>query len=97
MLFASSDDIFLLSIVSVHLLINLCSNSNNSFSKLTKKQDIQLSLFDNYEKDEKESKLFDAMDAIQKKYGKNKLLRTSSLSKESTAKERHNQIGGHRK
>ena len=68
-----------------------------SFSKLTKKQDIQLSLFDNYEKDEKESKLFDAMDAIQKKYGKNKLLRTSSLSKESTAKERHNQIGGHRK
>ena len=37
------------------------------------------------------------MDAIQKKYGKNKLLRTSSLSKESTAKERHNQIGGHRK
>ena len=35
-----------------------------SFSKLTKKQDIQLSLFDNYEKDEKESKLFDAMDAI---------------------------------
>ena len=34
---------------------------------------------------------------IQKKYGKNSILKGTSLLKESTIKERHNQIGGHRK
>ena len=36
-------------------------------------------------------------DQIRKKYGKNSLLRGSALLKESTAMERHEQIGGHKK
>ena len=41
--------------------------------------------------------LYLAMDEIQAKFGKNSVLRGTSLLKNSTAKERHNQIGGHRK
>lgn len=69
-----------------------------SYTKLSKpKKNKQLSLFDDEEKSINEEKLFKAMDSVQNKFGKNKLLRTSSLTKASTAKERHNQIGGHRK
>ena len=45
----------------------------------------------------KERNLYRALDEISKKYGKNKVLKGSSLTKESTIKERHNQIGGHRR
>ena len=38
-----------------------------------------------------------AIDALHKKYGKNSILRASALIDGSTAIERHNQIGGHRK
>ena len=41
--------------------------------------------------------LFKAMDKLKDKYGKNILLRASALTENSTAIERHNQIGGHRK
>ena len=36
-------------------------------------------------------------DSLHKKFGKNSVLRASALLDESTAIERHNQIGGHRK
>lgn len=69
-----------------------------SYTKLTKaSKSKQLSLFEDDTKSIDEEKLFKAMDNVQARYGKNKLLRTSSLTKASTAKERHNQIGGHRK
>ena len=37
------------------------------------------------------------MDEVKKKFGKNAVLRGSSLTEASTAKERHSQIGGHKR
>ena len=37
------------------------------------------------------------MDALQSKFGKNSVLRASSLLEESTIRERNEFIGGHRK
>lgn len=68
-----------------------------SFTNLTKPTIKQFSIFKNVEDDEHVHNLYLAMDEIQNKYGKNSVLRASSLLKNSTAKERHNQIGGHRK
>lgn len=68
-----------------------------SFTSLVKPEFTQIELFNEKEKTLKNEDLYEALDEIQSKYGKNSLLRTSSLLKNSTAKERHNQIGGHRK
>jgi len=68
-----------------------------SFAKLTRPQSKQLSLFQSAESEEQEENMYRAMDEVQAKYGKNKLLRTSALKSSSTAKIRHEQIGGHKK
>ena len=68
-----------------------------SFGKLTNNINRQTTLFDDALKVESKHKLQKTMDDIQLKYGKNILLRASSLTENSTARERHNQIGGHRK
>lgn len=70
---------------------------NISFGSLTSSKNKQLSLFEDYEAQNKEEQLFTAVDELQNKYGKNSVLRADSLTKASTIKERHNQIGGHRK
>lgn len=70
---------------------------NISFSKLTDSEYEQLSLFES-EVDSYEREMLQAvMDELKDKYGKNIVLRASSLLDESTAIERHNQIGGHHK
>ena len=67
----------------------------------------QLSLFEDYnekEKEdkalkealEKEKKLQKAMIGLKKKYGKNAILKGMSLQEGATAKDRNNQIGGHK-
>ena len=68
-----------------------------SFTKLTNKSSHQLSLFKDTEKDDENKALYEALDEVKEMYGKDSVLRASSLLKNSTAKERHNQIGGHRK
>ena len=68
-----------------------------SFGGLVERKSEQLSLFKNLEAIDKERNLYQALDEISKKYGKNKALKGSSLTKESTIRERHNQIGGHRR
>lgn len=68
-----------------------------SFGGLVEQKNEQLNLFSNLQAEDKERNLYIAMDEIQFKYGKNKVLKGSSLDKESTIKERHNQIGGHRR
>jgi DNA polymerase V len=67
---------------------------NISFGSLTSSKNKQLSLFEDYEAQNKEEQLFTAIDELQNKYGKNSVLRADSLTKASTIKERHNQIGG---
>lgn len=68
-----------------------------SFSHLRTPLFEQLSIFDDEEKVAKNKRLRKTLDMIQTKYGMNSVLRSSSLLEGSTAKERHNQIGGHRK
>ena len=56
----------------------------------------QLDLFSTPEELEKEKHLRQALLEIRKKYGKNAVLRGTSLQQGATAIERHGQIGGHR-
>ena len=56
---------------------------------------VQLNLFNDAEKQIKEEKLFDTLDKIKKKYGKNSVRRASTELEYSTAKERNEAIGGH--
>ena len=55
----------------------------------------QLSLFEDTAKKIKEEKLFDTLDQIKKKYGKNSVRRASTELEYSTAKARNEEIGGH--
>lgn len=66
----------------------------------------QLSLFEDFEHHQlimqqsqqqynKERQLYTTMEVIKKKYGKNSVLKASSLLKHSTIKMRNQQIGGH--
>ena len=68
-----------------------------NFGQLTPSGVQQLNIFENNEKQEKNRELLLTMDKLQMRYGKNILLRASALTSDSTAIERHNQIGGHRK
>ena len=68
-----------------------------SFGRLTDRNFQQLNLLEDTDKQVSKHNLQLAMDKLQNKYGKNILTRASALLEDSTAKERHNQIGGHRK
>ncbi len=68
-----------------------------NFGKLSESGYKQMDLFKEPEKQEANISLFKTMDKIKNKYGKNSVLRASALTEDSTAIERHNQIGGHRK
>lgn len=58
---------------------------------------MQIDLFVDPEEEDKKRRLQYTLDAIQNKYGKNSVLRTSALLESSTIKERHTFIGGHRR
>lgn len=68
-----------------------------NFGRLSKGGFKQINMFDDAKKEKDNHDLFKAMDKLKDKYGKNILLRASALTDNSTAIERHNQIGGHRK
>ena len=68
-----------------------------NFGKLSNPTSKQLDMFDDPKKSESNEKLFKTMDKLKNKYGKNIVLRASALTDDSTAIERNNQIGGHRK
>lgn len=56
----------------------------------------QISLFDEVS-GEKQAKLWETLDQIQNRFGKDKLMRANALTKSSNYLKRANQIGGHRK
>lgn len=72
-------------------------NIGMSFGQLNQNTFQQLNIFEDQYKQIKDKELLTAIDQIHQKFGKNTVLRASALTKDSTAKERHNQIGGHRK
>ena len=66
------------------------------FGKLSSSKDQQYSLFGSIKAQEKNRKLWQKVDILNEMYGKNAVLRASSLLSYSTIKERHGQIGGHK-
>lgn len=62
---------------------------------LVEKSGVQLNLFEPLEKVEEEAKINQIIDDIKNKYGKNSLIKASSLLPDSTAIERNKKIGGH--
>jgi DNA polymerase V len=68
-----------------------------SYGRLREKSVEQLSLFEEAPISAKKNHLDAALDAIKSVYGANSVLRCSSLLSASTAKKRHEQIGGHRR
>lgn len=66
-----------------------------TFGKLSGNEHRQISLFEDEQSEKEKRALTKVIDLLKIKYGKNIVLRGSSLLESSTAKERHNQIGGH--
>ena len=58
---------------------------------------VQMVLFTDTAKLEKEKRLQEVMLAIRKKYDKNAILKGVNLEEGATMRERNNQIGGHKK
>ena len=68
-----------------------------SFSQLQSGLYEQMNLFETTKEDLTKRKMNQTIDELKRKYNKNIILRASALLEESTAKTRHEQIGGHRK
>ncbi len=66
-----------------------------SISNLRDKSNLQLNLFENYEKSIIEDNYNKSIDDINAKFGKNTILKASSLLKDSTIIDRNKKIGGH--
>lgn len=72
-------------------------NIGINYGSLKESHSKQFSFFENAEEQLKRISLDRSLDEIRKMYGKNSVLRASSLFERSTAKRRHEQIGGHRR
>jgi DNA polymerase V len=68
-----------------------------AYGELRQSEHEQLSLFEEPEQSEERKRLDESLDAIKGMFGENSVLRCSSLLKGSTAKQRHEQIGGHKR
>ena len=66
-----------------------------SCGRLQEKSGVQLNIFDNLEKIREQEQINEAILEIKDKYGKNALLKASSLLNDSTIQERNKKIGGH--
>lgn len=66
-----------------------------ALGRLSKKDSVQLSLFEELDHLEQSSQTGKAIDEIKDRFGKNSLIKASSLLPDSTAIERNKKIGGH--
>lgn len=66
-----------------------------SLGKLHDKNGIQLNLFESFSEVNKNDKIKNTVDEITNKFGKNSILKASSLLEDSTIQSRNNKIGGH--
>lgn len=66
-----------------------------SCGKLSKKEGMQLNLFEDYQDTLKDNNFNKTIDEVKNKFGKNSILKASSLLADSTAIERNKKIGGH--
>ena len=68
---------------------------NIGFSGLLPEEFATFTLFDDMEAEAKEHDLQEAVIAVRNKFGKNAMLRGTSLQEKATAQERNEQVGGH--
>ena len=68
---------------------------NIGFGDLVPEEYATYTLFDNTEAETKEHQLQEALVAVRGKFGKNAMLKGTSLQKKARARERNEQIGGH--
>ena len=88
----------LLTIYNKHVEKKLIRRLSVSVSKLKDAKGYQqIDLFQSPEEEDEKRRLQHTLDAIQTRYGKNSVLRTSALLEDSTIKERHTFIGGHKR
>jgi len=66
-----------------------------AFSRFIEKDSIQLNLFETFETQTKKNNVSNIIDEIHLKYGKNSVLKASSLLNDSNARMRNKKIGGH--
>lgn len=66
-----------------------------AFGRLRKKEGIQLNLFEQFEEQQKQEVMMQTLDEVHHKFGKNSVLKASSLLSHSTIRERNQKIGGH--
>ncbi len=67
-----------------------------SYSGLVDKSEVQMTLFDDHADQEKQDALAEAMVSVRARFGANAMLTGTSLKEEANARERNQQIGGHR-
>ncbi len=91
-LYNAIEDIFLSNNLDAPIR-NVCIN----YGSLKESSAKQLSFFENSEEQLKRISMDDSLDKIRRMFGKNSVLRASSLFEASTARRRHEQIGGHRR
>lgn len=66
-----------------------------SCGNLIDKTSVQLSLFENINETKNDDNIYKTIDKIKEKYGKNSIIKASSLLPDSTEIERNQKIGGH--
>ena len=66
-----------------------------SLGSLKDKEGVQLNLFESFKHQQDQAKLLEALDQVHNRFGKNSLLKASSLLENSTIKDRNQKIGGH--
>ena len=91
-LYQALEDMYLDGVTNIRL-----RSININYSSLKEMEAKQLSFFEEAEEQTKRSDLDEAMDQIRGMFGKNSVLRGTSLFEGSTIRKRHEQIGGHRR
>lgn len=62
---------------------------------LSDKNHIQLNFFESFEHQQEQDRIYKTLDQVHERFGKNSVLKASSLLENSTIKKRNHQIGGH--
>ncbi len=66
-----------------------------NLGSLHEKNHLQLNIFESFEQKQEQAKIASAIDQVHERFGKNSILKASSLLENSTIKTRNHQIGGH--
>lgn len=83
-------------VVNPDLTVRRLTITANDTVPARKETEVQMDLFTDYDALQREKRLQSAVLSVQKRYGKNALLKGTNLFEGATAKERNAQLGGHK-